>query len=35
MGDNNSVEDTTRVTKNNYIGRLVEPIFTWESAITK
>jgi len=35
MGDNNPVEDKTRVTESNYIGILVEPIFTWESAITK
>lgn len=30
MGDNNAVEDTTRVTKENYLGRLVEPIITWK-----
>ena len=35
MGDNNPVEDKTRVTESNYIGILVEPIFTWKSAITK
>lgn len=35
MGDSNPVEDKTRVTKINYIGRLVEPIFTWESAMIK
>jgi len=35
MGDNNSVEDSTLVTKSNYIGRLVEPIFTWKSAVNK
>jgi hypothetical protein len=35
MGDNNAVEDSTRVTTSNYIGRLVEPMFTWQDQIIK
>jgi len=33
QGDNNAHPDPVLVTKDNYIGNLVEPIYTWESAV--
>jgi hypothetical protein len=34
-GDNNRIEDSTLVTKLNYLGKLHEPIITWKGALIK